>query len=82
MTTKELKFTPTEQRILDLLEDGLPHSRKDVIACLNDEMATRLNLNPHLTHLRNKLRPLGQTIICELVKKAIFYRRVILYTES
>ncbi len=72
------QFTPTQQRILELLEDGMPHHRKELIACLNDELADRILLNQRLCALRKKLRPEGHEIICELGKKTIWYRHVLL----
>lgn len=69
-------YTPTQQRILEVLEDGKRHSRKELLQCLNDEMTGRGVLNSHLHLLRQKLRPRGTDIICELHNRSIGYRWV------
>lgn len=76
MTIKELKLTPTENRIVDMLSDGLPHSRDQLMTCLYDDMGSYPNLNQHLFHLRRKIAPTGIGIVCELVRRGIHYRMV------
>src|SRR5258708_6545234 len=71
-----MKFSPIQKRILDLLADGLPHPRKDVWECLQDQLAPRTSVAPHIFFIRAKLRQLGQDIITETTGKAIFYRHV------
>lgn len=67
------QFTPTEQRIVDMLSDGLPHSREELVGTI-DELATRKNLQVHITRIRNKLRPIGEDVVCEAV--SLRYRHV------
>lgn len=57
-------FTPTETRILNLLADGKPHARDELLACLWDELSGKAALLTHLTRIRRKLEPFGQTIRC------------------
>ncbi len=59
------KYTPTQQRMLAVLADGMRHTKEELISCLWDEMGTIGTVNVHLTYLRKILRPMGQDIICE-----------------
>lgn len=70
------QFTPTQQRMVDLLSDGLPHSRHELHACLNDELQPLIHITPHLTLIRKVLRPKGQDIICEIYNRTVHYRHV------
>lgn len=72
---EDLHFTPTERRILKVLSDGKPHTRKELFACLPDDLASLSSIKPHLTKLRKKLRPLGQEIVC-LIEKHVRYQHV------
>lgn len=56
-------FTPTEQRIMEVLYGGFPHTREELEACLNDEMATRYTIGQHLFNIRKKIRPRGLDIV-------------------
>ena len=80
-----LKFTKTQQKILDVLADGLPHLRKELWACCPsvqgmDEQSVkefaRHRTNVHLMNIRSKLRLDGQDIICEVVNRRLCYRHV------
>lgn len=73
----EVHYTPTEKKILKVLEDGYPHTRKEIHACLWDEMGALSNIRVRICYLRKKLRPQGFDILCEITKtKAICYRQV------
>lgn len=56
-------FTPTEERIFDLLSDGHPHSRDELFKCLTDDLADTSAIRPHLTRLRGKINPKGFDIL-------------------
>ncbi len=74
-----VKFTPQEQRLLNVLADGMPHLRRELKAVQYDEFSEGYNaLNNALHHLRKKLRKKGQDIVCELLRRHIAYRQVIL----
>ena len=75
-------FTPTERRILSLLSDGLPHKRKEVHGCLDDDLAAMAAIRWHIMNLRTKLRRSGQDIVCELVGRTINYRQVRLLNHN
>ena len=71
-------FTPTQQAMLDVLADGLPHTREELHACLPDELGNPRNVHHHLYPLRKQLRLMGQDILCEWVNHRPRYRHVIL----
>ena len=73
-----MHYTPTEQRIIDLLSDGLPHTRADVIKCLKDHLADFNTLAVHMFNLRRKVRPCGQDILLVYRKGGYHYQYVIL----
>ncbi len=70
-----VKFTPTEQRMLAVLADGLPHTRQELHACLVDDMGPLSNIQMHLSSIRRMLRGQGEDVVCEL-KGKIYYRHV------
>lgn len=59
-----MKLTPTERKILDVLSDGLPHTRAEVHACLPDELGDMSNVWVHISNLRGKLRATGRDVAC------------------
>lgn len=69
-------LTPTQRRILAMLNDGLPHSRREIHGCLVDELGALANIRVHICHLRKMLRPMGHEIICEYAGRTLHYRRV------
>lgn len=72
------KFTATEQRILDVLSDGLSHVRQELKDVLEDELAGKDALSFHMMNIRRKLEPIGQSVVCELRGRKVLYRHVIL----
>ncbi len=76
-------YTPTQQRLLSVLADGLSHTRAELRACINDELAGPGALWSHLHLLRKRLRPSGEDVICELRNgRIICYRHVRLLASS
>jgi hypothetical protein len=69
-------FTPVQSRMLEVLRDGLPHTRYELHDCLQDEMGPISNIRSHLSSIRKKIRPFGEDIICELANRRICYRHV------
>ncbi len=79
------KFTKTQQRILAVLSDGLPHLRKELWATVpsvqgmaeeHQKEFARLQTNQYLVGLRSKLRIVGEDIVCEIVNRRLCYRHV------
>jgi DNA-binding response OmpR family regulator len=69
------RYTATEHRILARLSDGLPHSREDLLKCLEDSQAELATLQVHISNIRKKL-PTGYRIVCELHKNSPHYTHV------
>jgi hypothetical protein len=55
-------FSPTEQRIFDVLSDGLMHSQSELVQAI-DELASRKTLTVHLVSIRDKLERKGTTVV-------------------
>lgn len=58
------EFTRMQRRMIDVLEDGLPHSASELHACLEDTLAPMNNISAHLTAIRKLIRPEGFDVIC------------------
>lgn len=69
-------FTPTEVRILNVLADGQPHPVAELMKCLDDELAERVNLQMHISRIRKKLAPVGQWIVCQVGEGPRSYRHI------
>lgn len=57
-------FTPTQARMLAVLADGRPHTRKELHACLEDDLAALAAIKWHIKKLRKKLKPERKGIVC------------------
>ena len=57
-----MTFTPTQQRIFDVLRDGYPHPRRQLLAAI-DELATPQNLYVHICAIRKIVQRRGEDII-------------------
>lgn len=77
-----VRWTPIQQRMLEVLADGMPHRAEELHLCLNDTDGEIDNVRAHLTHMRKKLRPRGQDIICEWYNRGFYYRHVRLISKS
>lgn len=82
-----VKFTPIQQRILAVLNDGNTHSREELLLAIDpDGLADPNTLNQHIFHLRRKLRPMGHDLAVEKGSKGTHgpstYRRIRLYTPE
>ena len=71
-----LKLSPTEQRIYDLLADGEPHRKEEVLSVFDDELATNNQLYVTVYKLKLKLRTVGEDLIAQSFGKWVGYRRV------
>lgn len=73
-------FTPTEARIYALLEDGYPHTRKEIFErCLDDDLAAPASaVARHICSIRKKLRGSGEDISLSMTTRVVSYRRVLL----
>lgn len=57
-------YTPTQQRILAKLSDGLPHSKTELLTCFDDPMTEKSALVTMIGSIRKRLQPIGQDIVC------------------
>lgn len=70
-------YTPTQERILAVLADGLMHSKEEMCRAIDSERPEDVDsLAFHLSILRKKLRPLGTDVICQFYERRIWYRHV------
>lgn len=56
-----MHFSPTQQRIVDLLADSYPHSNDEIYGCLLTAGSVN-HIKQHLSNIRKILRPRGQDI--------------------
>lgn len=71
-----IHFTPTEKRILQVLGDGLPHTKEELHTCLMDELSEVDTVKTHISNLRTKLQLRGQDIDCIKHNRRYKYRQV------
>jgi hypothetical protein len=57
-------FTPTQARIMAVLEDTMLHSRAQLLEAIGDSQATDDLLRAHIANIRKVLRRRGQDILC------------------
>jgi len=67
-------FTPTESKMLEVLQDGQPHRRQKLVDCLTDGLGNPHNIRRHLTAIRKRLRPQGMDVICQWIDRNYHYR--------
>ena len=66
-------FTPTQNAILTVLSDGVPHHRQELMDCIDDPEPSSNQFHQALFRLRQRLKPLGQNIIVTLLNRRIAY---------
>lgn len=79
-------FTKRQQEILNALGDGRPHSATELMQYVHKE-AKLGALQAQISHIRAKLRPAGQDIVClnrgsPLYGKTPIYQRVRLLSDD
>jgi hypothetical protein len=70
------RWTPTQQRIIDLLSDGMPHDRYEIFGCLDDNLSKLSAIWFHMSSIRRVVRPRGEDILCVLFDRKIHYQHV------
>lgn len=77
-------LSPTEARIFALLEDGYPHTRREIFErCLDDDLAAPASaVARHICSIRKKLRGSGEDISLSIVTRVVSYRRVLLMGKA
>jgi hypothetical protein len=76
----EPEWTPIQQLMISILDDGQAHSPKELHACMGPSSLS--SVQKHIHMIRKKLLPLGQTILAEYFERRCFYRRVILFGRA
>ena len=59
------EFTPTQNRLFNVLRDGLSHSKQELKDQLRDELQADNGLNKHVSNMRKILRAKGLDIVCK-----------------
>lgn len=70
-----MHFSPTQQRIVDLLSDGLLHSKEEIYGMLLTANSVN-HIQMHISNLRKVMRPVGQDIRYILQNGVSFYQLV------
>lgn len=68
------KFTKTEQLILEVLSDGKPHHRSEIME--KADLMSMSSVSEHICRIRKKLVRVGQTIPCVLTGRKIHYQHL------
>ena len=69
-------YTPIERKLLDVLADGQPHTRDELMKAHGDIIVARQAIQGHLSRIRKRLRPQGLDILCVLRHRRIHYQQV------
>lgn len=78
----ELRYNRVQQRMADVLADGMPHTRLELHGCLYDELGKPSNVYSHICGMRKQLLKMGQTIVCEYRYRSFYYRQVRLLASA
>jgi hypothetical protein len=77
------RFIPLQVHILEILKDGESHFIDDIMRELSERMDyqhDRRTVSAYISTVREKLETAGETIMCEIRNRRIFYRHVVLLT--
>lgn len=74
-------WTPTEQRIIDMLADGKARHKAELLTCLLDSQAEYNALRFHLSNMRGRLRAKGQDIVAVHKHRTTYYQQVRLLSD-
>ena len=56
------KLQPVQQRMVDVLSDGMQHTPEELHACLHDELGPLSNVRVQLSLIRRIIQPKGYDI--------------------
>lgn len=60
------KLPPIQQKMLDILSDGLEHSPRELHECLYDDAGRISNIQMHISNLRKHVHKRGLEIVCRV----------------
>lgn len=72
-------FTKTQQAMVDILSDGMPHTREELHACCGPSSMSTIRF--HLTYIRKKLPP-GEDILLRILNRRRYYQWVRLLASA
>jgi DNA-binding response OmpR family regulator len=81
MRSIEGNYTQSEQIILQILSDGYPHKRQELLSQMLDDNASMKIIREHVCRLRKKL-PKGEDIVCRYVYRGLCYQHVRLMASA
>src|SRR5579884_2496539 len=68
-----VSLTPIQRRMFTVLRDRHFHTRQELHACLDDELAALTSIQFHISRLRANLRHHGFTISCKIMEGCTYY---------
>ena len=60
-----MKLTKTQQLLMDVLQDGKPHTKEELLAVMIDPLSSIDMVKLHICLLRKKLRPNGHDVLLD-----------------
>ena len=75
-------FTEGQHKLLELFSDGKRHSKEEVKRTIQDEHVSDEAMWAAIHRLKNKLEPIGETIVCETAGYVRMYRHVRLLSRT
>lgn len=73
---ENVAFTTTQLKMLDVLRDGEPHHKRELHACLPDDLAAMNAVHFHISTIRNLIRDAGYLIMIQFQGYTAMYRLV------
>lgn len=70
---EEVRFTPTQREIMNLLSDGKTHTKEELHKLLYDDLGAVSNVFVHITNLRKIIRPAGYIITIQSLRRKPYY---------
>lgn len=81
----ERKYTPNEQRILDVLADGHPHVKYELVELFGTDKEFLDHyqgaMYEAISQLRKKLTPIGEDVVCVIRGRKTYYQWIRLMGE-
>lgn len=73
------QFTQTQLKLLSVLNDGMPHTRDELMLAHGDPEVSWHNMLTHIVLLRKKLKTIGRDVVCvHRGTGQYFYQQVVL----
>lgn len=71
-------LTPTQRRLVEVLNDGRRHTPEELRTCIDDELSHKRNLNVHIYWLRKQLNSVGRDVVYESSALGTGYRLTVI----